>query len=124
MKPKLELLAVIAFASLAWAAYSLYALYWIQQRERILTGSDIHTAEGDPAIRAPGGLWLLGERGVRRLQCGINGDRAEARCWFPEARLLGPNDPLIPYGTTFVIVEEEEALPGIAPASGCDALED
>ncbi len=76
----------------AWVGYSLR---WIEQRRSALSKWDFQTKSGFIGlypvmpIMAPGGLWLLGERGVPMILCPP--ERAEfMRDLFPEAEVNPP----------------------------------
>jgi hypothetical protein len=74
--------------SLAWLAP---ALDWIAKRDRfayVLT-RDTHVVGPivrKGTVRAPGGLWLLGEKGIDTVYCHPH-DIAMARTLFPEANV-------------------------------------
>jgi len=81
----------------AWVRYSLI---WIDERHRLLNRHEVHGLPFSPtphllppAPRAPGGLWLFGESGVRSI--GIFDNEfatpeavAHLRSVFPEAEIL------------------------------------
>ncbi|HEY1601794.1 MAG TPA: hypothetical protein VGG64_19490 [Pirellulales bacterium] len=94
----LFVLIAVASAPLAWVGYSLE---WIRQRQRAITASEgIHflgpaamverpTRKYDAPTTAPGGLWLLGEKGVAvYFWSPIAPNIDECRGLFPEAEVV------------------------------------
>ena len=96
----------------AWVGYSLN---WIRERRAILEGGGILTIRDQrvPRVDAPCGLWLFGEVGVVRMSYGPGlriGPGALCQL-FPEAKINGPNEPLVPIlpdGVKVTIREQEE----------------
>src|SRR5581483_7350633 len=108
------LIAVAVLAvPMAWVGYSLR---WIAERRAALRDKDVRVVDHPEAdsIRAPAGLWLLGEAGYLHLRHGPQ-RQYPVHELFPEARISGPNDLWYPFlrpGQKLVIIEEEEALLG------------
>ena len=71
-----------------------YSMNWIRQRRAMLNEPyyfEPNTLEAESVIQAPGGLWLLGERGVVTLWVDEHNAERAGRL-FPEAEIVtGPN---------------------------------
>lgn len=83
---RMLLIAVAALAvPMAWGGYSLD---WIRQRRAVCEDGRVAVTTCDFAPRAPGGLWLFGERGASDVLYKPDFPNAEQlQRLYPEAKL-------------------------------------
>ena len=88
----LRTLFVLVTVVSIWTAWVTYSLNWIQQRHEAIDdgwASPVTVLGRPPRASAPGGLWLLGEKGVDLIGVAKGNERDFERAsrLFPEAQI-------------------------------------